>query len=118
MASKPQRTGGRGRINGLFPPPGGLVAGTMQLAMVAATQRNRELVADLSSHRPALSKAKVVGVRRASSTDQAGLLGNCTNVVAVANSTGLWHCQHALIDRVTPRVSVEVAVSGRIWLYS
>jgi hypothetical protein len=70
----------------------------MQLAMVAPTQRNRELVADLSSHCPALGKPKVMGVRRAPSADQAGLLGDRADVIAVANAPRFRESECRLVD--------------------
>ena len=98
MTFKPEAARGHGRINALLPPPGRFVAGTMQLTMVAPTQRNRELVADLSSHCPALGKAKVMGVRRARSADQAGPLGNRPDVIAVANAPRFRESECGLVD--------------------
>jgi len=49
-------------IDPLFFPPGALIAAPMQLTMVQPANGNGELVADLASHRPLLSKFEVVGI--------------------------------------------------------
>ena len=54
--------GNRDRFDaGLF-PPGGLVAGAMDLAMVSATERNHELIADLAAKRARLGKAQMMRI--------------------------------------------------------
>jgi hypothetical protein len=70
----------------------------MQLAMVAATQRNRELVANLSSHCLAFGKAKVMWIRRAPSADQAGLLDDRVDVIPVASSPRFSEGQPGLVN--------------------
>jgi hypothetical protein len=50
------------RINGLSPPPGGLVAKAMVVPVKRSAQRDREFVADLASHRAGLSESQMVGV--------------------------------------------------------
>jgi hypothetical protein len=62
---------------------------TMQLAMMAAAQRDGELIADLAGERPALGKAQVMGIARLTAADQARLLGDEIHVVAVANAPWL-----------------------------
>jgi len=43
------------------------------VSVMGPTERDRELVADLASHRAGLSESKVMGVGRASSADQTWL---------------------------------------------
>ena len=62
MAVQPQRAGNRRRINAELFPPGGFIAVAMHLAMMAATERNGELVTDLAAQRAALGEAQMVSV--------------------------------------------------------
>jgi len=62
MRPQPQYAGGDGRIHASNPPPCGLIAAVVNLAMMPSTQRHRELVADLASQRPALGKSQVMGI--------------------------------------------------------
>ena len=85
MRFPPQRTGRRGRIyTGGFPPLG-LIAATMDLAMVPSAQRDSELVADLAAERAALSKAQMMRIRRLPTANQAGLLGHESDVMSVTD---------------------------------
>ena len=52
------------------------MAAAMHLAMVAATERHRELIADLSAKRRRLCKSEMMRVRRTSTTDETRLLSN------------------------------------------
>ena len=70
----------------------------MNLAMVAAAQWHREFIAHLAAECSALREAHVVGIRRLPATDQARLLGNEPDVIAVADPPRLWECKGALID--------------------
>jgi hypothetical protein len=57
----------------------------MELAMVATAERDSELVADLAAQRPALGKAQMMGIAGLPATNQAGLLGDMPEVLAIAN---------------------------------
>jgi hypothetical protein len=57
--------------------------------MVPATERYRELIAYLAAKCAALSKPQMMRVRRSSTTDQAGLLRNKSDMLAVPNSARL-----------------------------
>jgi hypothetical protein len=76
MPLEPQRSGHSRRINPELLPPVGLIAAAVSLAMVSATQRDGELVADLTTECAALGKAQVVGIRGLPAADQAGALGD------------------------------------------
>ena len=56
----------------------------MDLAMMAAAERDRELIADLAAQRPMLGEAQMMGIGRPAAANQTGLLGDKPNVVAVA----------------------------------
>ncbi len=50
-------------------PPGLLVAKAMVVPVMRSTQRDREFVADLASHRAGLSESQMVGVSGASAAN-------------------------------------------------
>jgi hypothetical protein len=52
MAFQPQGTSGNGRINAQLFPPCGFIATAVDLAMMATTQGDRELIADFAAKRP------------------------------------------------------------------
>jgi hypothetical protein len=107
MRLKPQRPGHRRRLNRKPPPPFGLVAATMSLAMMSATQGDGELIADLAAEGAALGKAQVVGVRGLAAADQAGALDDRPDMVAVANPARLGQGEQALVDRSRLTLSMQ-----------
>jgi hypothetical protein len=52
MTLQPQDTGGNGRIDARLFPPCRFIATAVDFAMMAATQGNRELIADFAAKRP------------------------------------------------------------------
>ena len=89
MRLQPQRAGGDGwNDTGLF-PPSGFITTAMDLAMMAAAQRDDEFVAHLAPQRGMLGKPKVMCIRRPAPTNQTGLLGNEFDVGLVAKPTRL-----------------------------
>ena len=70
----------------------------MNLAMVTAAQWHGEFIAHLAAEGWALREAHVVGVRGLPATDQARLLGNEPDVIAVADPPRLREGKHALVD--------------------
>ena len=64
MAFELERTRRPCLIDVLTLPPCLLIAGTMQLAMMPPTQRDGELITDLSPHGATLRQAEVVWIRR------------------------------------------------------
>jgi hypothetical protein len=60
----------------------------MNLTMVSATQRDRELVADLAAQRRRLGKAQMMGIGGTAAANQARLLGYRFDVVTVTNPPG------------------------------
>ena len=63
MGFHSQLPGSDGRIDPDIPPPCHFVTAAANLAMVTATERDDELVADLAAERSALHKAKMVRIR-------------------------------------------------------
>ena len=56
----------------------------MQLAMMRAAQRHRELIADLEAEAPGLREAQMMGVRWLAPTNHAALRGDKLAVTFVA----------------------------------
>jgi hypothetical protein len=57
MGLKPQHSSHSRRINPELAPPRGFIAAAVDRAMVSATQRDRELIADLAAKGAALGKS-------------------------------------------------------------
>jgi hypothetical protein len=71
----------------------------MELAMMSATERDRELVADFASECPILREAQMMGIARLTPADQAGLPGDKADMLAIANAARLGMRQYRLVDR-------------------
>ena len=89
MRLQPKRAGLDGRINAGLLPPIGLVPAAVHFAMMAPAQWDGEFVADLAPEGRMLRKSQVMGVGRPSAANQARLLGNRFDVIAVADPTRL-----------------------------
>jgi hypothetical protein len=111
MAFQPERAGNRCRINAKPFPPGSFIAVTMDLAVMAATKWDCIFVTDLAAQRAALSEAEVVRVTGGSAADQAGLLGNIFDMLAVANPARLRQHQNSLVN-----ASTAPSFRGRAWM--
>jgi hypothetical protein len=57
----------------------------MNLTVMSATERDRELVADLATERRSLGKAQMMGIGGAAATNETRLLGNRFDVVTVTD---------------------------------
>jgi hypothetical protein len=71
----------------------------MDLTVVSAAQRDRELVADFASEGSVLGKAQMMGIAGLTPADQAGLPGDEPHMVAIANAPRFGMRQHGLVDR-------------------
>ncbi len=99
MGRKPQVSGFRDRVEvGSLPPPG-FVAGAMNFTMMAAAQRDGELVAHLAAQSPVLRKAQVMSVGRLAAANETGMLGNEPDMLAIAKPTWFGEGEGALVDR-------------------
>jgi len=76
MCFKPEDTSRRAWIDTGPLPPGCFISAAMDFAMMSATKRNRELVADLAAERRRLGKPQVVGIGGAAPAHQTRLFGN------------------------------------------
>src|SRR6516162_5404497 len=79
-------------------PPGGLIAGLMQLTMMTSAERNGELIAHLQPDGSGLGEAQVMRVRRLPATDEAGLRGDKLQMRLVAQPLGLTKRERTLVD--------------------
>jgi hypothetical protein len=98
MGLLPQVVRDRRRIDARNLPPGNFVAVAMELTMVAATEWDGELVADFAAERPALRESQVMSIAGLPATDQAGLLGDKPQVVAIADAARLGEGKYRLVD--------------------
>ena len=73
-------------INPGLVPPRGFIAMAMDFAVVAPAERDGELVADFAAECAALGEAQVMGVAGLPAADQAGLLCDEPEVIAVTDT--------------------------------
>ena len=70
----------------------------MHRTMMPATERDRELIADLAAERARLGKSEVVGVRGLAAAHETRLLGDIVKVLPVAIATRGSDREDALVD--------------------
>src|SRR5262245_19247185 len=73
----------------------------MQRTMMPATERDREIIADLAPKRTRLRECEVVGVRGPAAAQQAGLLRDVAQMLPVAIAPGRRDCEGALVNTVS-----------------
>ena len=73
MAFFPKALGDLQRFDIQVVPPGHFVASLVQLTMMAAAERNGELIADFQAQGPELGKAQVMRIGWLAPADLAGL---------------------------------------------
>ena len=103
-----------GDFDGVDPgrrPPGLLVAGAMDRAMMRAAERDGEFIAGLAAERPRLQVAEMMRIGLFAAADETRLLGNIAKVLAVSIAPRCRNHEHALVDAL-----VEVVVSLRTHL--
>src|SRR6516225_9644306 len=91
-------------------PPGLLVAGAMDRAVMRAAERHGEFVADFAAERPRLQVAKMMRIGLFASADETRLLGDIPKVLRVTIAPRSRSNELALADAVR---LVEVAASFR-----
>ena len=70
----------------------------MHRPMMPSAERDRELIADLAAERARLGKSEVVGVRGLAAADDACLLSDVAQMLAVAIPTRYSNRKDALVD--------------------
>ena len=90
-----------GDFDGIDPdrrPPGLLIAGAMERAMMRAAERDGEFIAGLAAERPRLEVAEMMRIGLFAAADEARLLGNIAKVLAVSIAPRCRNHEHALVD--------------------
>ena len=83
MSCSPKFVRNAHRLDAELGPPSDFIAGSMQIAMMRATERHRELVAHFEAEASWLREAQVMGVRGLAAADHACLLGHELAVMPV-----------------------------------
>ena len=91
-------------------PPGLLVAGAMDRAVMRAAERDGEFVARFAAERPRLQVAKMMRIGLFAAADETRLLGNITKVLPVTIAPRCSNGEDTFIDAVDRR---RVAAFGR-----
>jgi hypothetical protein len=105
-----------GDFDGVDPgrrPPGLLIAGAMDRAMMRAAERDGEFIAGLAAERPRLQVAEMMRIGLFAAAEEACLLGNVAKVLAVSIAPRCRNGEYALVDALG---LIEVAVSLRTHL--
>jgi hypothetical protein len=97
MGFEPERAGSGKRIHSRVPPPRSFITAAMDLTVVRATERHRELVADLATERTRLREAHMVWIGGPATADQARLFNHMPDMVAVTNPTRFREDKHTLV---------------------
>ena len=84
-------------------PPGLLIAGLMQLPVMPAAERHRELIADFETDCPGLGKPQVMRIAGLPATDQARLRGDKLQMRFVTQPLRFCEDELALVDPVWDR---------------
>ena len=98
MGREPQQSRGLGGINPSITPPRCFIAVTVDVAVVASAERHGELVTDFAAECAALCEAEMVGIAGLPAADQARLLRDVTEVVAIADAPRLREGKRGLVD--------------------
>ena len=98
MGLFPKMLGGFQRIDFESFPPRDLIAGLMQLPVMASAERDGEFVADFKAEGSRLSKPQMMRIARLPTADQTRLRGDKFQVSLVAQSLGFGDDKLALVD--------------------
>ena len=94
----PQLTGDFDRVYPGRRPPGLLIAGAMDRAVMRAAERDGEFIAGFAAERPRLQVAKMMRIGLFAAADEACLLGNVAKMLAVSIAPRCRNGEHALVD--------------------
>src|SRR5256886_16707916 len=107
----PELTGDLNGVDAGRLPPGLLVAGAMDCAVMRAAKRDGEFVARFAAERPRLQVAKMMRIGLFAAADETRLLGNITKVLPVTIAPRGSDREHALVDALR-LTSVDPVGSG------
>ena len=94
----PKTSGNLQDIHPLAFPPRALIAGLVQLPMMAAAQRHGEFIAHLEANGSGLGKPQVMRIGGLPAADETRLCGDESQVRLVAQPFGFGNCELALVD--------------------
>src|SRR5215475_5106241 len=94
----PELTGDLNGVDAGRLPPGLLVAGAMDGAVMRAAERDGEFIARFAAERPRLQVAKMMRIGLFASADETRLLGDITKVLPVAIAARGSNREDALVD--------------------
>ena len=109
----PELTGDLHGIDAGRLPPGLLIAGAMDRAMMRAAERDGEFIAGLAAERPRLQVAEMMRIGLFAAADETRLLGNIAKVLAVSIAPRCRNHERALVDALG---LIELVVSVRTHL--
>src|SRR6516165_10046847 len=98
MRLLPESLGDFERLDIELLPPGGFVAGLMQLTVMTSAERNGELIAHLQPDSSGLGEAQVMRVGRLPATDKTRLCGHKLQMGLVTQPLWLGQCERTLVD--------------------
>src|SRR4051812_42668664 len=90
-----------GDLDGVDPgcrPPGLLIAGAMDRAMMGAAERDGEFIAGLTAERPRLQVAEMMRIGLFAATDETRLAGNIAQMLSIPITPRCRNHKHALVD--------------------
>jgi hypothetical protein len=96
----PELTGDLNGVDAGRLPPGLLVAGAMDGAMMRATERDGEFVARFAAERPRLQVAKMMRIGLFAAADETRLLGDITKVLRVTIAPRCRKDEPARVDAI------------------
>ena len=96
----PELTGDLDGVDAGRRPPGLLVAGAMNRAVMRAAERDGEFIARLAAERPRLQVAQMMRIGLLAAADETRLLGNIAKVLPVSIAPRCRNDEHALVDAV------------------
>jgi hypothetical protein len=105
MSLQPKRTGSNSRINASICPPGGFVARTMDLTVMAAAQWHGEFIAGFAPECALLHETQMMRIRWLAATNETGLFGHKPHMIPVANAARLRIEQVRLVDACGPELA-------------
>ena len=94
----PKLTGGLDGVDAGSRPPGLLIAGAMNGAVMRAAERDGEFIAGLAAERPRLQVAEMMRIGLFAAADETRLSGNIAKVLAVTIAPRCRNHEHALVD--------------------
>src|SRR5262249_48136508 len=103
----PQGLGNFERVDLAIGPPDFLMRALVQLPVMAAAERDGELIADFEANAARLRKAQMVWIARLAAADQTRLGCNELEVRLVTQPPGLGECELALVDWTRSRIKPE-----------